>query len=87
LNLHAHNLRDFSIKVEKADISSIEFHIKRGDFEAWFTGLGDSELAKKIALLKQKNLTGEDLRKQLHQIVMQRYVSLAKLADQPIIIE
>ena len=84
LNLHAHNLRDFANKLEKADIASIEFHIKRGDFEVWFNGLGDVELAKKVALLKQKNVVGEDLRMQLHEIVKQRYIALAKLADQPV---
>ena len=87
INLHAHNLRDFANKVEKADIASIEFHTKRGDFEAWFNGLGDVELAKKVALLKQRNVVGEDLRTQLHEIVMQRYIALAKLADQPVYTE
>jgi len=87
LNLHAHNLRDFAKKLEKADITSIEFHTKRGDFEAWFTGLGDVELAKKIALLKQRNVAGENLRKQLSEIVKQQYEALAKLADQPVYIE
>ncbi|MGD0644340.1 MAG: DUF5752 family protein [Candidatus Bathyarchaeia archaeon] len=83
-NLHAHNLRDFANKLEKVDICSIEFHTKRGDFEAWFNGLGDVELAKKVALLKQKNVVGEDLRKQLREIVEQRYIVLAKLAGQPL---
>jgi len=87
LNLHAHNLRDFANKVEKADITSIEFHTKRGDFEAWFNGLGDVELAKKAALLKQRNVAGENLRRQLHEIVKQRYIALAKLADQPVYTE
>ena len=87
LNVHAHNLRDFANKIEKIDLASVEFHTKRGDFEAWFTGLGDAELAKKIALLKQKNVAGEDLRMQLHEIVKQRYIALAKLADQPVYIE
>ena len=87
LNLHAHNLRDFANKVEKADIASIEFHTKRGDFEAWFNGLGDAELARKVALLKQRNVVGEDLRTQLHEIVEQRYIELAKLADQPVYTE
>src|SRR5208283_1878792 len=87
LNLHAHNLRDFVNKVEKTDIASIEFHTKRGDFEAWFNGLGDVELAKKVALLKQRNVVGEDLRIQLHEIVLQRYIALAKLADQPVYTE
>ncbi len=84
LNLHAHNLRDFANKIQKMDLTSIEFHTNRGDFEAWFTGLGDAELGKKISLLKQKNVMGEDLRKQLHDIVQQRYIALATLADQPI---
>jgi hypothetical protein len=87
LNLHAHNLRDFANKIQKADVQSVEFHIKRGDFEAWFTGLGDIELANKVALLKQKNKTGEDLRKHLREIVMQRYIALSNLAGQPVITE
>ena len=81
LNLHAHNLRDFANKIGKVDVASIEFHVKRGDFEAWFMGLGDVELAKKVAILKQKNVVGEDLRRQLHEIALQRYITLTKLAD------
>jgi len=87
LNLHAHNLSDFANKLERADIASIEFHTKRGDFEAWFNGLGDVELAKRVALLKQRNVVGEDLRRQLREIVEQRYIALAKLAGQPVYTE
>ncbi len=82
LNLHAHNLRDFANKIQRADLESIDFHVKRGDFEAWFAGLGDVELSKKLALLKQKNLVGDEMRKQLHDIVEQRYVQLANMAGQ-----
>lgn len=84
INLHAHSLRDFANKLEKAELLSIEFHANRGDFVAWFRGLGDEELAKKTALLKQRNVVGENLRRQLHEIVEQRYLTLASLADQPI---
>jgi len=84
LHLHAHSLRDFGIKIEKANTNSIEFHTKRDDFEAWFNGLGDVELSKKIGVLKKRNLAGEDLRKQLHELVQQRYIALAKLAGQPV---
>jgi hypothetical protein len=87
LHLHAHSLRDFANKVEKAEITSIEFHAKRGDFEAWLNSLGDVELAKKVVLLKQKNLAGEELRKQLHEIVQQRYMELSKLTGQPVYTE
>jgi hypothetical protein len=83
LNLHAHNLQDFANKIQRVDFASVQFHTKRGDFEAWLNGIGDVELAKKIALLKQNNVMGEDLRKQLHDIVEQRYIALAKLAGQP----
>lgn len=82
LSIHAHSLRDFANKLDRADIASIEFHIERGDFEAWLKGLGDEELAKKTGLLKKKMLVGEDLRKQLHDIVEQRYNELVKLSDQ-----
>lgn len=84
LNLHAHSLRDFANKIEKAEIDSIEFHSKRGDFEAWLNSLGDVESAKKVVLLKRKNPAGEELRIQLHEIVQQRYMELAKLTGQPV---
>jgi len=87
LNLHAHSLRDFAINVEKAEVASVDFHTKRGDFEVWFRGLGDQELARKVGLLKQKNVAGESLRRQLHEIAWQRYVALATLADQPVYTE
>lgn len=87
LSLHAHNLRDFPNKLDKADVASVEFHMQRGDFEAWFKGLGDEELVKKTAVLKKKNFVGEDLRKQLHNVVELRYLELVKLSGQPIPIE
>jgi hypothetical protein len=87
LSLHAHNLRDFVNKLDKADVASIEFHMQRGDFEAWFKGLGDEELAKKTVLLKKRNVAGEDLRVQLRGIVDNRYHELVQLSGQPILPE
>jgi hypothetical protein len=87
LSIHAHSLRDFANKLDRADIASVEFHMQRGDFEAWFKMLGDEELAKKTALLKKKNAAGEDMRNQLHEIVEHRYVELAKLSGQPVPID
>ena len=84
LNIHAHGLRDFANKLNRADIASVEFHLQRGDFEAWFKGLGDEELAKKTALLKKRIAVGESLRTQLHDIVEQRYLELVKLSGQTI---
>jgi hypothetical protein len=82
LNLHVHSLQDFANKLTRADINSIEFHMNRGDFEAWFKGLGDYELAKKTAILKEKKMVGEELRKKLHDMVEERCQELMKIADQ-----
>jgi len=82
LSMHAHNLRDFTSKINSADPLSLEFHTKRGDFQAWFKGLGDEELAKKMVLLAKRNLQGEELQKMLFCIVDARYRELAKLTGQ-----
>jgi hypothetical protein len=84
LNIHAHSLRDFANKIVKVDYAAIQFHMQRGDFEAWIRGVGDEELAKKIGLLRKRNVVGEDLRNQLHDMVEQRYLDLANLSGQPI---
>ena len=85
--MHAHSLRDFANKLEKVSIVSIEFHTKRDDFATWLKGLGDEELAKKTNLLKKKMLAGEELRKQLHDIVDHRYLELVNISGQIVPIE
>ena len=79
LSVHAASLGDFCDKILKVDIGSIEFHINRGDFEAWFAGLGDAELARKTLLIRERRLSGEELRKKLHEIVRNRCEELAKI--------
>jgi len=87
LHIHAHSLKDFANKLDRADLVSVEFHAKRGDFESWFKGLGDEELAKKVTLLKQRNVTGEEFRHRLDHIIEYRYVELAKLSGQEVAVE
>ncbi len=82
LSMHAHNLRDFTSKINRADPLSLEFHTKRGDFQAWFKGLGDEELSKKMVLLAKRNLQGQALQSMLYCIVNTRYRELAKLTGQ-----
>jgi DNA-binding transcriptional ArsR family regulator len=79
LNLYAYDLQDFCDKILKVNVDTIEFHVTRGDFEAWFACLGDAELAKKTALLKEKKIAGEELRRKLHEIIENRCIVLAKL--------
>jgi len=78
LNVYAASLGDFCDKVKMIDLSSLEFHINRGDFEAWFNALGDVELARKILILREMKMVGEDLRNKLSEIVTKRYDELGK---------
>jgi len=82
LGVYAVSLGDFCEKIQKIDIGSIEFHLYRGDFEAWFTWLGDIELAKKTALIREHNITGEELRSKLYEVVKSRCEELAKIGQQ-----
>jgi len=79
LNVHAASLQDFCDKISKIDTISIEFHINRGDFEAWFMDLGDIELARKTLLIREHKFSGEELRKKLYDIVKNRCEELAKI--------
>ena len=78
LNVHAASLGDFCDKIQKVNISSIEFHINRGDFETWFANLGDAELARKTLLIREEKIAGEPLRKKLYEIVKNRCDMLSK---------
>ncbi|MEM2466329.1 MAG: DUF5752 family protein [Candidatus Bathyarchaeia archaeon] len=79
LGVYATSLGDFCEKIQKVDVGSIKFHLNRGDFEAWFAGLGDIELAKKTALIRERKMSGEELRSKLYQIVKSRCEELAKI--------
>jgi hypothetical protein len=78
LSVFATSLGDFCDKIQKIDASSIEFHAHRGDFEAWFTCLGDIELARKMLIVREQKMTGEELRTKLYEIVKKRFEELAK---------
>ena len=77
--VHADSLKDFVDKIQNVDLKSIEFHIPRGDFEHWISSLGDTELSKKLGLLRTANLSGENLRKELYTTTNSRYEELKKL--------
>jgi len=79
LHIFAASLGDFCDKIQKIDIASLEFHLYRGDFEAWFNGLGDVELARKATLIKERKFYGEELRRKLYEIVKNRCEELAKI--------
>lgn len=74
----ARNLPDFLGILNTIDLTSLQFHLGRGDFENWLKMLGDETLAKQIASLKGRNLRGEDLRAQLVDVIKARLDSLQK---------
>ncbi len=79
LDLHTYSLQDFASKLPKADPASIEFHSKRGDFENWFAGIGDMELAKKASILKERKAAMPDLSARLQRFVETRLKALTVL--------
>ncbi len=68
----ARSLSDFVGVLSSIDIASIQFHIGRGDFENWLRMLGDNSLAQQITGLKEKKLSGEQLRLRLVDVVKTR---------------
>ena len=82
LHVYACDLLDFCNKLNSVDVAAVSFHMDRGDFEAWFKMLGDIELAKKIALLKSRKLSGEELRNTLHSVVEGRCMTLSEMVGQ-----
>jgi predicted transcriptional regulator len=83
LEVNAASLQDFCEKMARVNVSSIEFHTGRGDFEAWFNMLGDVELARKTLFIKEQKKVGEELRKKLLDTVKSRYEELVKIRNQP----
>jgi predicted transcriptional regulator len=81
-HMHAHSLQDFTNKLSRVNLKSIEFHMDNGDFEAWFKCLGDQELAKKTTIIKKRKIAIEPLRFMLQDILEQRCRELLKLTEQ-----
>ena len=68
----ASSLMQFCSILKDVNVKSIEFHLKRGDFENWIRSLKDTQLASRIANLKGRKLTGETLRTELYTLVKKR---------------
>jgi hypothetical protein len=79
LGLQAHGLKDFCDRIPQVNSDSVDFHMSRGDFKAWFAALGDMELAKKTELLKRKQMGREEQRNRLQEIVKNRCITLVNL--------
>jgi hypothetical protein len=72
LGTSATSLNDFGAKLKSLDLTSVEFHTKRGDFEKWIYMLGDPELVKGFMKARESNLSGQKLRGELVRLVQTR---------------
>ena len=70
--LSSDSLADFRDKIRSVDIRSIQFHVARGDFEAWIRLLGDTGLERRLRLIREMELTGEALRERLYVTLRSR---------------
>lgn len=68
----ASNLGSFYDVSGDIDVRSVEFHMSRGDFEKWIKSLEDDALARDVAKLRKKGLSGENLRTRLRDTVSKR---------------
>lgn len=82
LDVRAASLQDFCEKIMTVDAGSIEFHTNRGDFEPWFNGLGDAELARKMLFIREQKMPSEELRRKIHDTVKNRFEELSKIKKQ-----
>jgi len=85
LGVYASGLTEFCDIIRRMEPKSVEFHLQRRDFERWFLGLGDVELAKRTNLLltKKAGVPGEKLREQVYQTVRSRCDELERLSQAP----
>lgn len=81
--LHANSLPDFCEKIKHADIRSLEFHLSRKDFERWLESIGDRELAKKMGIIRETEVSGEELRKLVYKATKTRCDELMNLTESP----
>jgi len=80
LMIYSSSLGDFCEKIRYINLESIEFHVSRGDFENWIHFLGDVELASRLRVIKESNLSGENLREEIFRVVKLRCDELKKIA-------
>lgn len=72
VNYTALNLDEFENVLKVVPVESLEFHMNRGDFEAWLKFIGSEDLALVFSSIRNENLSGEALRKRLLEVFLAR---------------
>jgi alpha-amylase len=79
----AFSLEEFHSLLKVVSLQSIEFHVRRGDFETWIRHvIGDTELADAIRRISELRLRRERLRRALLDLIQKRIVKLKNVAGQ-----
>ena len=74
----AHSLAEFISKVKTVDAASIGFHLRRGDFERWFTDIiRDKTLSSRTAKIS-RDMNDEELRVMVLNVAEKRYDELRR---------
>ncbi|MBI4258290.1 MAG: hypothetical protein HY619_04980 [Thaumarchaeota archaeon] len=76
---YASSLEEFSKMLEQVDLKSIEFHLRRKDFENWVRYLGDQAIPLQLAKVRKKNLSSDKLRSEVLSIIRRRIDKLRGL--------
>jgi len=79
LGVIASGMKEFGSQLKTVEVASLEFHLKRGDFEKWVQMLGDADLASNLAKLREGGLAGEKLRAELVRVVQTRVRQLQRV--------
>jgi chorismate mutase len=81
LGVTSKSLAELAASVKTIEPSSVKFHVEEGDFENWFTMLGDKMLASQVAALREKKISPDKLRKKVSSMVSKRVEQLHKIAS------
>jgi hypothetical protein len=65
----ASSLHEFYNNLGAVPALSLEFHLNRQDFEAWFASIGQEELTRAFAEARGENLSDEALRSRLREFL------------------
>lgn len=65
----ASSLQEFYNNLGAVPAKSLEYHLNRKDFEAWFASIGQEELAQAFAEARGESLSDEALRSRLREVV------------------
>ncbi len=80
--LTVHSLDEFCSTLKTIALSSIRFHMERGDFERWLRQVvGDNKLADELTGTSNQKLRGEALRKRILATIERRMEELKGISD------